>query len=380
MPNPHLPFRTLAAVAFTIASLSSVAIGQSAEGRVHGVVADESGGVLPGVTVAATAPDGTVVAADVTNNVGLYALALPAAPVALTFSLEGFSPATVDVDVAAGEDVRVAAQRLAVAPRSETVVVHGDPKVDIVSAPARPSLPPPPPPPAVNPVPEHDHDSICAPAKADASPESLGTVFSQSSNYEHEHDNSLFATNDQIIVDGGTQNGLTVGQNVVARRSYRPTPDMRTAIGEHTAGVLQIVSATEQSSVAVVIYACDEIMRGDRLAAFAPEPVRAPEPAGTPAFDDAAQILFADAGQLLGAPRRFMVIDRGADQAIHAGQRLTLFRRGTRGEHTPTVVGDAVVVAVRHDSATIRVERVNDAVAFGDLAAPQRAAESARPQ
>ena len=105
MPNRHLPFRTLAAVAFAMATLSSVAIGQSAEGRVHGVVADESGGVLPGVTVAATAANGTVLAAEVTNDVGRYAFALPAAPVALTFSLEGFSPATVDVDVAAGEDV-----------------------------------------------------------------------------------------------------------------------------------------------------------------------------------------------------------------------------------------------------------------------------------
>src|SRR5207248_2497175 len=174
MPNRHLPFRTLAAVAFAMATLSSVAIGQSAEGRVHGVVADESGGVLPGVTVAATAANGTVLAAEVTNDVGRYAFALPAAPVALTFSLEGFSP-----------------------------------------------------------------------AKVDASPESLGTVLSQSSTYEHEHDNSLFAKNDQIVVDGGTQNGLAVGQNVVARRSYHPTPDMRSAIGEHTAGVLQIVSASD---------------------------------------------------------------------------------------------------------------------------------------
>jgi len=376
MPNRH-PFRSVAAVAFAIASLSTIAAGQSAEGRVHGVVADESGGVLPGVTVAATAADGTVLAADVTNDVGRYALAVPAAPVALTFSLEGFAPSTVGVDVAAGADVRLEAQRLALAPRSETVVVRGDRQPDVVAAPERPALPPPPPPPVVAALPDHDHDSICGPAKADASPESLGTVFSQSSSYEHEHDNSLFAKSDQIIIDGGTQNGLTVGQNVVARRSYRPTPDMRVAVGEHTAGVLQIVSATEQSAVAVVVYACDEIMRGDRLAAFTPEPLRAPEPAGEPAFDEAAQILFADAGQLLGAPRRFMVIDRGADQAIHPGQRLTLFRRESRGERKPIVVGDAVVVAVRSDSATIRVERVNDAIAFGDFAAPQRSAAPA---
>jgi hypothetical protein len=46
-----------------------------------------------------------------------------------------------------------------------------------------------------------------------------------------------------------------------------------------------------------------------------------------------------------------------------------LFRRhGTRG---PEVTGEAIVVAVRTDSATIRIEHVTDAVMSGDLAAPQ---------
>jgi hypothetical protein len=51
---------------------------------------------------------------------------------------------------------------------------------------------------------------------------------------------------------------------------------------------------------------------------------------------------------------------------------VTLFRREHRGGAAPEVVGDAVVVAVRTDSATIRVERAIDAIASGDWAAPQR--------
>ena len=61
--------------------------------------------------------------------------------------------------------------------------------------------------------------------------------------------------------------------------------DPRGAVGEHTAGLLQIVSATEHAAVGVVIYACDELMPGDWLAPFTPEPIRAAEPAGTPAYD-----------------------------------------------------------------------------------------------
>jgi hypothetical protein len=108
------------------------------------------------------------------------------------------------------------------------------------------------------------------------------------------------------------------------------------------------------------------------LASFKPEPLRAPPSLGAPDYRRAARILFPDIGQLLGAPRRLMVIDRGAASGIRAGQRVTLFRRRPSGGNATTVVGDAVVVAVRTDSATIRVEHVTDAIFFGDWAAPQR--------
>ena len=94
--------------------------------------------------------------------------------------------------------------------------------------------------------------------------------------------------------------------------------------------------------------------QGDFLASFKPEPIRPPEPRGVPVYDDPARILFADEGQILGAPRRLMVIDRGSERGIRVGQRLTLFRRKARGGARPDIVGDAIVVAVRTDSATIR--------------------------
>jgi hypothetical protein len=56
---------------------------------------------------------------------------------------------------------------------------------------------------------------------------------------------------------------------------------------------------------------------------------------------------------------------------------LTLFRRKVQSGGTPSVVGDAVVVALRIDSATIRVESASDVISFGDWAAPQRSATTA---
>jgi hypothetical protein len=339
-----------------------------ADGRVHGVVADASGGVLPGVVVAATSGDGRVIVSSVSDAVGGYALGpLPAGTVKLTFELEGFAPAVVEVAVTGGADVLVPTARLALAPRSETVVVYGTAPVDVPAAPRRPD-PPPPPPPVVTPVPEHDRDSICGPAKPAPAANYLGTIRSR----RYGPENGLYTKGDELFIDGGTITGLNIGQNVVARRAYRVSGDRGGATGEHTAGLLQIVAARAHASIAVVVYACDEVMRGDWLAVFEPEPVRAPEPAGTPAYDNAARILFADIGQLVGAPRRLMVIDRGVDHGMRAGQRLTLFRRSRFGAGKPSVVGDAVVVSVRFDSATIRVEHASDVIAFGDFAAPGR--------
>jgi hypothetical protein len=182
----------------------------------------------------------------------------------------------------------------------------------------------------------------------------------------------MYTTGTQVIIDGGMLNGLDVGQNLVVRHYFRVRPLAGPdTMAEHSAGLVQIVAASERSSIAVVIYACDELRKGDFLASFTPEPIRPPDPHGVPDYGDAARILFADEGQILGAPRRLMVIDRGREHGVRVGQRLTLFRRQGRGVRSIDVTGDAVVVALRIDSATIRIERVNDAISSGDLAAPQ---------
>jgi len=350
--------RTFAVAVLFLAVLTGTAFAQSTA-RIRGVVSDESGGVLPGVTVTVATPDGRPLAVVTTDAVGVYATPVPAGRVRVTFALEGFASVTGDVEVRSGIDTDVPA-RLALAPQSETVVVQGD----VRETPAAPSTPPPP----IVPVEPHDRDSVCGPAKPAAAPESLGVV--QALRYKSGPE--LYATDDEVTIDGGTLTGLSVGQNVVARRTYRVSGDPDGVKGEHTAGVLQIVGATDRNAVAVVVYACDEIRRGDRLASFAPEPLRAPDPEGMPAYRDAAKILFADSGQLVGAPHRFLVIDRGRTEDVRAGQRLTLFRRSRRDRRAPIVIGDAVVVAVRDDSATIRVERAIDVIEPGDWAAPQR--------
>ncbi|MGH9143910.1 MAG: carboxypeptidase-like regulatory domain-containing protein [Vicinamibacterales bacterium] len=370
--------RTLTLAVLLVSCIFPVAgAGAIAGGALHGVVADQSGGMLPGVSVTAAAEDGRILATAVTDQAGRYAfVSLPDAAVRLTFQLEGFSTAIVDVSVSPDRDTAVAAQRLLLAARSETVTVQAAaPHAAIAPSPYTPAPPPPPPPPIVAPVPAHDRDSICGPAKPDAGVVSLGTIRSR----RYLEGNGLYTRYDELLIAGGTAERLAAGQNVVARRTYHVPGDARSVTGEHTAGLLQIVSAGDHSSVAVVIYACDELMQGDWLAPFEPEPVRAAEPPGAPAYDNAARILFADAGQIAGAPGRLMVIDRGRNHGIQPQQRLTLFRRGLAGARRPAVIGDAVVVAVRFDSATIRIVGAMDIIEAGDWAAPQRYFSASRP-
>jgi hypothetical protein len=358
---------TLAALLFVFLGPSASAAGDDLR-RLSGVVADESGGVLPGVTVVAAAEDATIVATIVTDQVGHYAFrALPSAAVRLTFQLEGFSIAAIDVPPTAGIDSVIPTQRLTLAPKSENVVVRGTSPAVPPAPTVRIVIPPAPPPPVVSPVPEHDKDSVCGPAKPGETTPSFGTIRSRRLAAGH----GLYASGDELLIDGGKTTGLEVGLNLVARRSFHTSGEPNLT-GEHTAGVLQIVAADEQTAVAVVVYACDEVMQGDWLAPFEPEPIRAPERAGMPVYDQAARILLSDADQLIGAPRRLMVIDQGRDNGIRVGQRVTLFRERHRDRRGPAVIGDAVVVALRLDSATIRIQHATDVIAVGDSAAPQR--------
>ncbi|MCC7043816.1 MAG: carboxypeptidase regulatory-like domain-containing protein [Acidobacteria bacterium] len=345
-------------------------LGLPRPGPVRGSAVDSSDAVLPGVLVTATSPDGRQLGTVVTGPAGEFAFeSLPPGSVILTFHLDGFVDRTTKVTVDASGVVPSApiVQRLELAALTESVTVRDDPPP-----------PPPPAPPTIVPVPPHDEASVCGPAKADGPvPPAIGTIRSS----RKDPAQGLLAAGDEVVIDGGSGTGLAVGQNFVVRRRYQvqqlqpARAPHRLVIGEHSSGVVQIVSVEERVASAVVVYACDAMMPGDYLSVFEPEPIRPPEPFGVPVFDQGVRILFGGATEMVGVARRLMVIDRGRMNGVRPGQRFTLFRR-TVFDKTPTIVGYAVVVAVRADSATIRVEHARDAVFFGpggDWAAPETA-------
>ena len=111
--------KLIACILVVAASLAALA--QEPEpAQIVGTVREASGTVLPGVTVTASLPDGSVAATVVTNVMGSYTLSVPAGAYVVRTYLPGFveSQARVAVTSASRVDVPFTLQ---LAPLSETL-------------------------------------------------------------------------------------------------------------------------------------------------------------------------------------------------------------------------------------------------------------------
>lgn len=346
--------------------LSSAVLAQPGPALIMGTVIDESGGALPGVTVtvsgASIAP-----ASVVSDGAGRYlTAALPPGTYTITFVLSGFDTRTAQgVSLGAGQTV-VLDQQMPLAALSETVQV----RAEAPPPPAPPPPPPPPPKPKIKRPPTTELlASVCGPRQAPDFSLAQGRIIGN----RDALDRQLFGPGDVLRIDAGSAHGITAGQNFVVRRRFafgdRSVPKSQQTFGEHTAGLVQVVEVDEKSSSAMIIYACGEILAGDSIEPYVAQPATVTIEDGTPNFDDPARITFGEEDRSAAAAGQMMVIDRGLMQGVKRGQRLTIFRRGGS---FPLPIGEAIIVAVRPDSATIRIAQTSEAAVVGDLVALHR--------
>jgi hypothetical protein len=135
---------------------------------------------------------------------------------------------------------------------------------------------------------------------------------------------------------------------------------------------VQVVEAHADTSIALVVYVCGELSAGDTVEPYLPQPAFFAVSSGTPHFEEPGRITTGESGASAASAGQLMVIDRGIMQGAQRGQRLTIFRRPRGAEGIPLTIGDALIIAIRADSATIRIERATDAVMVGDLVALHR--------
>jgi hypothetical protein len=348
-------------------ALAAVAAGQQEpanRGRLMGVVTDGSGGALPGVTVTVT--DGRTTPATVyTDGSGRYLTPwLPPGVYTITFDLSGFETRTISqVRLDAAQTI-VLDQQLPLASLSETVQVV---------APAPPPPPPPPPPrPKYNPV---DDDVLASACGVRLSP-NFSLAIARVVGRRDNPNRGLMGPGDILHLDAGEEQGLKTGQNLVVRRRFVASDGgvakKQQMLGEQTAGLVQIIETERSSATAIVVYACDEIVTGDTLEPYSAQPAFFAVSEGTPRFEDPARITLGEHGRRMGAQGHLMVIDRGIMQGVTRGQRITIFRRDTSDDREAVTIGDGVIIAVRADSSTLRIERSTDAVMVGDLVALHR--------
>ncbi len=354
-------------VALLLACNASGAQGE--HGQLTGRVTDGSGGALPGVTVTVSSPGLGAPVSAVTDAVGQYVVpALPAGNYAVAFAIPGFEARTRHAIVLRAGDVFILDEQLGLASLVETVTVLGSaPAPPPAAAESLPSLLKPRP--TAVPVPKEALASVCGPGQPAVNQPAVGHIVG----HRDEPTRELYGHGDILVLNVGGDADINTGQNFVVRRRFRigdaTVPVKLATFGEHTAGLIQVVETSPASSVAVVVYACDEFMMGDRVESFNALPELTESLRGTPQFDAPARVIFGDDGRMMGSPQQLLVIDRGANQGTTRGQRLTIFRRprGERG-HVSTIA-EGIVVAVRDDAATIRLDRANDAVIVGDLVA-----------
>jgi hypothetical protein len=192
-----------------------------------------------------------------------------------------------------------------------------------------------------------------------------------------EHGKTLFGPGDPIVVRGGTAQSIKAGQDyyvrrVVADKFAHPGSDKLKNYSIHTAGWIHIEEAQNDTSIASIVKACDGIMEGDYLEPYVKPAVPPEALGGEPDYADPGHLVLGDDRRQMGGNGDLMVVDRGSDHGIKAGQRFTIFRPTGGGSGPIAKIGEAIAMVVKPDTTVVRIDKVIDAVVVGDLVAIHR--------
>jgi hypothetical protein len=223
--------------------------------------------------------------------------------------------------------------------------------------------------PTAGPKPDPVEEIACAPAARPA-PATAGMRVLGG----YVHGRIMFATGDALIVYAGDH--AQRGQQFFVRRPIRDAsrkqPKTGALYGVHTAGWLTIVDVKGALAVATVTHACDGILEGDYLEPYvAPAP---PTPAltGAPDYAYPGRLVLADERRETGYAGLVMVMNRGRDHDVRAGQVVTIYRETLNGAGPIIDLGRGTVLSVSGQSSLVRVDSSREAVYLGDLVAIHR--------
>jgi hypothetical protein len=188
---------------------------------------------------------------------------------------------------------------------------------------------------------------------------------------------SLLGPGDTLVVDGGTESGVQLGQQFFVRRLNNfGMARGRRAEGTTTAGWISIIAVNESTAIASVDHACGPLLEMDFLVPFVapvlPAGADRDDTPGQPDFMALGRIITGGGDRVATGPGDFVLIDQGSDQGVIPGARFALFRDvGPKG--TPLAsVGEAVVISTGTSMSLTRITRARDVVYSGDYVAPRK--------
>jgi LysM domain len=188
-----------------------------------------------------------------------------------------------------------------------------------------------------------------------------------------------FADRDIMYLNKGTNSGVKAGD---VYSLHHPTytvkhPETGRGIGTkiETTGWARVILVQENTATVVVEQACQDIHLGDYLKTFEkvqvplitehPRPTRLTPPSGKVV----GTVVDMQDDATIAGDRSIMVLNLGSANGIAPGSLFVLYKVMYPSVPTPRIVlGEAVAVAVRERTTTVRIINSNDAVMPGDKA------------
>ena len=190
---------------------------------------------------------------------------------------------------------------------------------------------------------------------------------------------NVFGTPEVLIVSGGTDRGMVLGQEYFVRRVARTAETYRDKLPHqvYTVGWLRVVAVNETTTIASVDHACGDILVGDFLEPFQmpelpPGDITAVDTTHEPDFTSISKVLYGSEARRSGGAGEFMLIERGMNQDVAVGGSYAIYRDLKMAGTPLSSIGEATVVSVGPTMALIRINRSRDAVFSGDLAVPRK--------
>jgi hypothetical protein len=196
-------------------------------------------------------------------------------------------------------------------------------------------------------------------------------------NAEKERNQSMFMAGDVMYLDIGAESGVQAGMEFTIVRPSRLVDrwdSVRESVGRiyMTPGRVRVLCAQEKSSIAEIVYSCNEVEVGDYVAPFEPIPVplvRRTRPEGicdTPNGKPVGHLVETrDAVTPVGTGT-VVFLDLGEQDGLNPGDFLTVFRPSTRAVGIRTVLGEAAILTTRNRTSVAIITSMIDNMGVGD--------------